>query len=124
MHATALEPRPGALTGLHARRRRRERAQHSLKVVVASLLRAHDVEVRGRRAGPCAHELLAGRAKHLYWQFKHATRILDVIMLHYPVEVRPMPGMWVQSVLVTAIPCGRMKTEQRNSVIRSLREDD
>ena len=66
MHATALEPRPGALTGLHARRRRRERAQHSLKVVVASLLRAHDVEVHGRRAGAGAYELLAGRARHLY----------------------------------------------------------
>jgi hypothetical protein len=35
------------------------------------------------------------------WQFRHATRILDVIMLDYPVKVRPMPGMWVQSMPVT-----------------------
>jgi hypothetical protein len=54
------------------------------------------------------------------WQFKHATRILDVIMFDYPVQVRPMPGMWVQSVPVTAIPWGRMKTEQHNLVIRSI----
>jgi hypothetical protein len=48
-----------------------------------------------------------------------------VIMLDsYPVKVRPVPGMWVQSVPVTVIPWGRMKTEQRNFVIRSLREDD
>jgi hypothetical protein len=35
-----------------------------------------------------------------------ATRILYVIMLDYPVnlKVRPMPGMWVQSAPVTAIP--------------------
>jgi hypothetical protein len=57
------------------------------------------------------------------WQFKHATRILDVIMLDYPVKVRSMPGMWVQSVPVTAIPWGRMKTEQRDLVIRSFREN-
>ena len=49
--------------------------------------------------------------------------ILDVIMLDYPVTVRPMPGMWVQSVPVTAIPWGRMKTEQRNVVTRSIRKD-
>ena len=30
--------------------------------------------------------------------------ILDVIMLDYLVKVRPMPGMWVQLVPVTAIP--------------------
>jgi hypothetical protein len=53
------------------------------------------------------------------WQFKHATRIQDVIMLDYLVKVRPMPGMWVQSVPVTTIPWGRMKTEQRNLFIRS-----
>jgi hypothetical protein len=58
------------------------------------------------------------------WQFRHATRILDVIMLDYPIQVRPMPGMWVQSVPVTAIPWGRMKTEQRNLVIRSIRKHD
>jgi hypothetical protein len=52
------------------------------------------------------------------------TMILDVIMLDYPVQVRPMPGMWVQSVPVTAIPWGRMKTEQRNLVIRSIRKHD
>jgi hypothetical protein len=58
------------------------------------------------------------------WQFRHATRMLDVIMLDYPVKVRPMAGMWVQSVPVTAIPWGRMKTEQHNLVIRSIRKDD
>jgi len=58
------------------------------------------------------------------WQFRHATRILDVIMLDYPVKVRPIPGMWVQSVPVTAIPWDRMKTEQRNLVIRSIRKHD
>jgi hypothetical protein len=57
-----------ALAGLHthARRRRRERAQHAFEVVAAAMLRAHAVEVRGRRAGPGAHELLAGRARHLH----------------------------------------------------------
>ncbi len=59
---------------------------------------------------PCTHdwELLASEdvsshfwctRKHLCvhqnWKFKHATRILDVIMLQYPVKVRPMPGMWI-----------------------------
>ena len=58
------------------------------------------------------------------WKFKHATRILDVIMLQYPVKVRPMPGMWIQSIPVTAIPWGRMKTEQHNLVIRSIRKHD
>jgi hypothetical protein len=38
------------------------------------------------------------------WEFQHATRILDVIMLEYPLKVRLMPGIWVQSVPVTAIP--------------------
>jgi hypothetical protein len=46
------------------------------------------------------------------WQLKHATCILDVIILDYPLKVRPMPGMWVQSVPVTAIPWGRMKTKR------------
>ena len=45
-------------------------------------------------------------------------------MLDYLVKVRPMPDMWVQSVPVTTIPWGRMKTEQHNLVIRSIREDD
>ena len=58
------------------------------------------------------------------WQFRHATRILDVIMLDYPVKVHPIPGMWVQSVPVTVIPWGRMKTEQHNLVIRSIRKHD
>jgi hypothetical protein len=31
------------------------------------------------------------------WHFKHATRILDVIMLEYPLKVRLMPGIWVCS---------------------------
>jgi hypothetical protein len=49
-------------------------------------------------------------------QFKYATRIQHVIMLEHPVKVHPMPGIWVQSVPVTAIPWGtlRMNTEQRN----------
>jgi hypothetical protein len=45
-------------------------------------------------------------------------------MLDYLVKVRLIPGMWVQSVPVTAIPWGRMKTEQRNIVIRSIRKDE
>jgi hypothetical protein len=32
--------------------------------------------------------------------------------------------LWVQSVPVTAIPWGRMKTEQHNLVIRSIRKHD
>ena len=58
------------------------------------------------------------------WEFQHATRILDVIMLEYPaLKVRPMPGIWGQSVPVTAIPWGGMNTEQRNTLQRSIRED-
>jgi hypothetical protein len=45
-------------------------------------------------------------------------------MLDYPVKVHPIPGMWVQSVPVTTIPWDRMKTEQQNLVIRSIRKDD
>ena len=45
-------------------------------------------------------------------------------MLDYPVKVRQMPGMWVQSVQVTAIPWVRMKTEQHNVVIKSIRKHD
>ena len=40
------------------------------------------------------------------WEFRHATRIIDVIMLEYPLKVRPMPGIWMQSVPVTDIPWG------------------
>jgi hypothetical protein len=58
------------------------------------------------------------------WEFQHATRILDVIMLEYPLKVRPMPGIWVQSVPVTAIPWGGMNTEQRNTLQRSIRGHD
>ena len=29
------------------------------------------------------------------WEFRHATRILDVIMLKYPLKVCPIPGIWV-----------------------------
>ena len=36
---------------------------------------------------------------HKNWKFKHATRILDVIMLQYPVKVRPMLGMWISLYL-------------------------
>ena len=53
-----------------------------------------------------------------------ATRILDVIMLEYPLKARSMPGIWVQSVPVTAIPWGGMNTEQRNTLQRSIRQDD
>jgi hypothetical protein len=42
-------------------------------------------------------------------------------MLEYPLKVRPMPGIWVQSVPVTA---GGMNTEQRNTLQRSIRQDD
>jgi hypothetical protein len=45
-------------------------------------------------------------------------------MLDYPVKVRLMPGLWVQSVPVTDIPWGLMKTEQHNFVIRSIRKHD
>ena len=58
------------------------------------------------------------------WEFQHATRILDVIMLEYPLKVRPMPGIWVQSVPVTAIPWGGMNTEQHNTLQRSIRRQD
>jgi len=47
-----------------------------------------------------------------------------VIMLKYPLKVRPIPGIWVQSVPVTAIPWGGMNTEQRNTLQRSVRQDD
>jgi hypothetical protein len=53
----------------------------------------------------------------------YSSLILDVIMLEYPLKVRPMPGIWVQSVPVTAIPWGGMNTEQRNTLQRSIRED-
>jgi hypothetical protein len=39
-------------------------------------------------------------------------------------QVRPIPGMWVQSIPVTAIPWGRIKTEQHNLVIRSKVENE
>jgi hypothetical protein len=45
---------------------------------------------------------------------RHVTRIQDVIMLEYPLKVRPMPGISVQSVPVIAIPWGCMNTEQLN----------
>ena len=87
---------------------------------------------------PCTHdlELLATEdvsshswctRKHLCvhqnWKFKHATRILDVIMFRYPVKVRPMPGMWIQSIPVTAIPWGGMNIEQRGVLLSSIRQD-
>jgi hypothetical protein len=40
------------------------------------------------------------------WEFRYATRILDVIMLKYQLKVRPIPGIWVQSVPVTATAGG------------------
>ena len=87
---------------------------------------------------PCTHdlELLATEdvsshswctRKHLCvhqnWKFKHATRILDVIMFQYPVKVRPMPGMWIQSIPVTVIPWGGMNIEQRGVLLSSIRQD-
>jgi hypothetical protein len=45
-------------------------------------------------------------------------------MLEYPVKVRPMPGIWVQSVPVTAIRWGRMNTEQRDKLVGSIQKDD
>ena len=58
------------------------------------------------------------------WEFQYATRILDVIMLEYPMKVHPIPGIWVQSVPVTAIPWGGMNTDQRNILQRSIQQDD
>jgi hypothetical protein len=58
------------------------------------------------------------------WEFQHATRILDVIMLEYPLKVRQMPGIWVQSVPVTVIPWGSMNTEQCNTLQKSIRGQD
>jgi hypothetical protein len=60
---------------------------------------------------------------HPNWKFKHATRVLDVIMLQYPVKVRPMPGIWIQSIPVTAIPWGGMNIGQRGALPSSIRED-
>ena len=65
-------------------------------------------------------ENVARRARAL----EHCPEVLDVIMLKYPLKMRPMPGMWVQSVPVTAIPWGGMNTEQRNTLQRSVRQDD
>jgi hypothetical protein len=59
---------------------------------------------------------------HQNWKFKHATRILDVIMLQYPIKVHPMPGMWIQSIPVTAIPWGLMNIGQRGTLLSSIRE--
>lgn len=87
---------------------------------------------------PCTHDLepLAGEhvsllfwctrqrlCVHQNWKFKHATRILDVIMLQYPVKVRPMPGMYEQSVPVTAIPLGGLNIWQRGALLRSIRQN-
>ena len=87
---------------------------------------------------PCTHdyELLAAEdvssnfwctRKHLCvhqnWKFKYATRILDVIIFQYTVKVRPMPGMWIQSKPVTAIPWGGLNIGQRGALLSSIRED-
>jgi len=48
----------------------------------------------------------------------------DVIMLDYQVKVRPIPGMFVQSVPATVIPWGRIKPEQRDLLMRSIRQDE
>ncbi len=55
-------------------------------------------------------------------KFKHATRIFEVIMLQYSEKVRPMPGMWIQSIPVTAIPWGGMNIGQRGA-LPSKRQD-
>ena len=60
----------------------------------------------------------------LNWEFQHATHILDVIMVEYPLKVSPMPGIWVQLVPVTVIPWGGMNPEQRNTLQRSIRGQD
>jgi hypothetical protein len=43
-------------------------------------------------------------------------------MLQYPVKVRLMPGMWIQSIPVTAIPLGGMNIGQRGALLSSIRE--
>ena len=55
-------------------------------------------------------------------KFKHATRILEVIMLQYSVKVRPMPGMWIQSIPVTTIQWGGMNIGRRGA-LPSKRQD-
>jgi hypothetical protein len=45
-------------------------------------------------------------------------------MLDYQVKVRPIPGMFVQSVPATVIPWGRIKPEQRDLLMRSIRQDE
>jgi hypothetical protein len=45
-------------------------------------------------------------------------------MLEYQLKVRPMPGIWVQSVPVTAIQWGGMNTEQRKTLQRTIGQDD
>ena len=67
------------------------------------------------------HSQTLVRAPELEVQARKATRILDVIMLQYPVKVRPMPGMWIQSIPVT-IPWGRMNIWQRGALLSSIRE--
>jgi len=47
-----------------------------------------------------------------------------VVVLEYPLKVCPMPGIWVQSVPVIAIPWGGMNTEQRNTLQRNIRGQD
>jgi hypothetical protein len=56
----------------------------------------------------------------MLWDAVH-TR-LDVIMLQHPVKVRPMPGMWIQSIPVTAIPWGHMNIGQGGALLSSIRE--
>ena len=51
---------------------------------------------------------------------KYATRILDVIIFQYTVKVRPMPGMWIQSKPVTAIPWGGLNIGQRGALLNQV----
>ena len=58
---------------------------------------------------------------HQNWKLKYATRILDVMMLQYPVTVSPMPVLWVQSIPVAAIPWEGMNSGQRDALLSSIR---
>jgi hypothetical protein len=77
---------------------------------------------RRRRLFTLLSGALANTCVHQNWKFKHTTRILDVIMLQYPVKVRPMPGMWIQSMPVTGIPWGRMNMGRHGALLSSIRE--
>jgi hypothetical protein len=61
---------------------------------------------------------------HQNWKFKHATRILDVIMIQYPVIVRPInAGMLIQFIPVPVIPWRGMNIGQRGALLNNIRQD-